>query len=200
MIKHITKSGSAGLLMFLPAAFLTISSLLAEGAEMAAIYDIPVTTIGGEETTLQQYAGKVMMIVNVASKCGFTGQYEGLQALYEKYADAGLVVLGFPSNDFLGQEPGTEAEIMQFCKLNYGVTFPLFAKIKVKAGKGQHPLYRWLTGSETNPEFAGKISWNFNKFLIGRDGKMLDRFDSRDKPRDKKVVEAVERALGSAAE
>ncbi len=165
------------------------------GEEMAAIYKIPVTTIQGEETTLQQYAGKVLFIVNVASKCGFTGQYEGLQALYEQYTEQGLVVLGFPANDFLGQEPGNEEEIMEFCTLNYGVAFPMFSKITVKEGEDQHPLYQWLTGKDTNPVFAGKITWNFNKFLIGRDGRVLARFGSRDQPQDPKVIDAIVSAL-----
>lgn len=184
-------------LLFLAMTFALINTY--GGEEMAAIYKFPVTTIQGEETTLQQYAGKVLFIVNVASKCGFTGQYEGLQALYEKYAEQGLVVLGFPANDFLGQEPGTEEEIMEFCTLNYGVTFPMFSKITVKEGDDQHPLYQWLTGKDTNPEFAGKIAWNFNKFLIGRDGRVLARFGSRDRPQDPKVIDAIVNALGAAA-
>jgi glutathione peroxidase len=139
--------------------------------------------------------GKVLLIVNVASKCGFTGQYEGLQELYTTYSNRNFAVLGFPANDFLGQEPGTEAEIQSFCTLTYGVTFPMFAKILVK-GKDMHPLYKFLTSKETNPEFGGAISWNFNKFLIGRDGATVGRFGSRTKPEDKELVEAVEKALG----
>ncbi len=164
---------------------------------MSSLYDIPVVRITGEATSLRQYEGKVLLIVNVASKCGFTGQYEGLQALYGKYADRGLVVLGFPANDFLGQEPGTEEEIQTFCKLNYGVTFPLFAKIVVKDVADQHPLYRFLTDKRTNPAHAGEITWNFNKFLVGRDGTILNRFGSRTKPDDADLVAAIEQALGA---
>lgn len=161
---------------------------------MASLYTIPIQTITGEETTLEQYRGKVLLIVNTASKCGFTGQYEGLQALYETYRDQGLVILGFPSNDFLRQEPGTNEEIQSFCKLNYGVTFPLFAKISVK-GKGQHPLYRFLTRPETNPKHNGKITWNFNKFLIGRQGEIKNRFGSRTKPQSDKLLQELKAAL-----
>jgi glutathione peroxidase len=170
---------------------------LSGGCAMAgAVLDFRVRGIDGNEVDLAAYRGKVVMIVNVASKCGFTPQYTGLQKLYESYADRGFVILGFPANNFLGQEPGTNAEIRQFCTLNYGVTFPMFAKISVK-GKDIHPLYQFLTGKETNPEFAGKVTWNFNKFLIGRDGRIITRFGTRVKPLDSKVTEAVERALGA---
>lgn len=161
---------------------------------MNRLYDIEVDTIGGQPISLDTYKGKVILIVNTASKCGFTGQYEGLQALYDKYQTQGLVVLGFPANDFLYQEPGTNEEIQSFCKLNYGVTFPVFAKISVK-GKNQHPLYQYLTSQETNPEFGGKISWNFNKFLVGREGKILARFGSRTKPEDPELIARLETAL-----
>lgn len=161
---------------------------------MTSLYDIQVETITGETVTLESYRGKVLLIVNTASKCGFTGQYEGLQTLYTQYADRGFVILGFPSNDFLGQEPGTEEEILSFCKLNYGVTFPLFAKGPVK-GKNQQPLYQYLTDKTTNPKFSGKISWNFNKFLIGRDGTILGRFGSRTKPQDPNLIAQIEAAL-----
>ena len=127
-------------------------------------YDIEAKTIAGEPVKMEQYKGQVLLIVNTASKCGFTGQYDGLQKLYETYQDKGFVILGFPSNDFMGQEPGTNEEIQSFCKLSYGVTFPMFEKIAVK-GKDPHPLYAYLTSKQTNPEFSGKISWNFNKFL-----------------------------------
>lgn len=164
-----------------------------------SVHDFTATSLDGKTIALADYQGKVLLIVNVASKCGFTGQYEGLQKLYEKYQNQGLVILGFPANDFLGQEPGTNDEIQQFCTLNYGVTFPMFAKISVK-GKDMHPLYAYLTSEETNPGFGGAISWNFNKFLIGRDGKVLARFGTRTKPEDKKLVEAVEQALHSPSE
>ena len=158
---------------------------------MKSIYDIEATTITGETIKLEAYKGKTLLIVNTASKCGFTGQYDGLQALYETYKDNEFVVLGFPSNDFLKQEPGSDDEIASFCKLNYGVTFPMFGKISVK-GDEQHPLYTFLTSKETNPEFSGKISWNFNKFLISPDGTIISRFGSRTKPSDKDLIEAIE--------
>jgi len=157
-------------------------------------YDIEANTITGEPVKMEAYKGKVLLIVNTASKCGFTGQYDGLQNLYEKYGDQGFVILGFPSNDFLSQEPGTNDEIASFCKLNYGVTFPMFQKIVVK-GKGQHPLYAYLTSEQTDPEFAGKISWNFNKFLISSDGKIVNRFGSRTAPDDPELIAAIEGEL-----
>jgi len=158
------------------------------------IYDFTLNDIDGNPVSLGGYREKVMLIVNVASKCGYTYQYETLESLYKKYRDKGLVVLGFPSNDFLGQEPGSNAQIKEFCTLTYGVTFPMFSKISVK-GRKMHPLYQFLTSKATNPKFAGKITWNFNKFLIGADGAILARFSNRDKPDDAAVVEAVESAL-----
>jgi len=161
---------------------------------MSQIYDFTMRDIDGKDVTVSAFKGKVLLIVNVASKCGFTGQYEGLQKLYTTYTNRGLVVLGFPANDFLRQEPGTDAEIKNFCTLTYGVTFPMFAKISVK-GKDIHPLYAFLTSKESNPKFGGAISWNFNKFLIGRDGTVVGRFGSRTKPDDKELIAAVEQAI-----
>ncbi len=166
-----------------------------EGA-MTNIYDFTMQDIDGRKVSLSDYKGKVLLVVNVASKCGFTGQYAGLEALYKTHKDRGLVILGFPANNFLGQEPGTEAEIKAFCTLTYGVTFPMFAKISVKGGD-MHPLYKFLTSKETNPRFSGAISWNFNKFLIGRDGAVLGRFGSRTKPESKELAAAVEQALNA---
>jgi glutathione peroxidase len=163
---------------------------------MTNIYDFTMRDIDGKDVNLSAFKGKVLLIVNVASKCGFTGQYAGLEKLYTTYTNRGFVVLGFPANDFLGQEPGTEAEIKTFCTMTFGVTFPMFAKIGVK-GKDIHPLYAFLTSKETNPKFAGTISWNFNKFLIGRDGVIVGRFGTRTTPDDKELVEAVEKALQS---
>ena len=157
-------------------------------------YTFEVETIGGTLTNLAPYQGKVALVVNVASKCGFTKQYAGLQRLYETYRERGLVLLGFPSNDFLGQEPGSNAEIQQFCTLTFGVTFPLFAKIRVK-GADKHPLYAWLTDGSLHPGLGGEISWNFNKFLIGRDGKPVARFGSRTAPDAPELIEAIEKAL-----
>jgi glutathione peroxidase len=164
-----------------------------------SIYEHSVKTITGEEIKLENYKGKVLLIVNVASKCGFTGQYAPLQALYEKYKDQGFYVLGFPCNNFLSQEPGTEAEIQTFCDLNYHVTFPMFEKIDCK-GPTQSQLYAFLTSEKTNPQFAGKIGWNFNKFLIGRDGKILNRFGTRVSPDAKEVDDAVQAALAAPAQ
>ncbi|MEI8122715.1 MAG: glutathione peroxidase [bacterium] len=161
---------------------------------MNSIYDFKVNQIDGVPVTLAAYKGKVMLVVNVASRCGFTGQYAGLQKLYETYKDRGLVVLGFPANDFLGQEPGTNPEIAQFCSLKYHVTFPMFEKIEV-TGRNQHPLYHYLTDKTTNPEFSGKVTWNFNKFLIGREGHILARFGSRVSPDDKDLKTAIEKAV-----
>ncbi len=160
-----------------------------------SIYEIEAKTIAGETVKLETYKGQPMLIVNTASKCGFTGQYEGLQELYDTYKDRGFVILGFPSNDFMKQEPGSNEEIASFCRINYGVTFPMFEKIAVK-GADQHPLYAYLTSKTTNPEFGGKISWNFNKFLISADGRIAARFGSRTKPQDEKVIAAIEAELG----
>jgi len=165
-------------------------------AAMTNVYDFTMRDIDGQDVSLSAFKGKVILVVNVASKCGFTGQYAGLETLYRAYTNRGFVVLGFPANDFLGQEPGTEAEIKSFCTLTYGVTFPMFAKISVK-GKRIHPLYAFLTAKETNPEFGGAISWNFNKFLIGRDGAIVARFGSRVAPGDKKLAAAIEKALAA---
>lgn len=162
--------------------------------KMKSIYDFTVKDIDGKDQKLEQYKGKAIMIVNVASRCGFTPQYSGLQKIYQQYRDKGLVILGFPANNFLGQEPGSNEEIKQFCSVNYQVTFPMFSKISVK-GKDIAPLYKYLTEKETNPDFAGDISWNFNKFLIDRQGKIAARFGSRTTPEDEEVIRAIEQAL-----
>jgi len=154
--------------------------------------------IEGKEVDLAQYKGKVLLVVNVASKCGHTGQYAALEDLYGRRKDAGFAVLGFPANDFLWQEPGTDAEIRQFCSRKYNVTFPLFSKIHVK-GKEIDPLYAWLTSRKSSPEGPGKISWNFEKFLIGRDGKVVARFAPATVPDDPKVLAAVEAELAKPA-
>jgi glutathione peroxidase len=164
-----------------------------EGAKRS-IYDFTVKDIDGRDVDLGSYKGSVLLIVNVASKCGFTPQYEGLQKLYETHKDKGLVILGFPANDFLWQEPGTDKEIKSFCTLKYNVTFPMFAKISVK-GSDQHPLYAFLTDKQANPSVDGKISWNFNKFLVARDGRVIRQFGSRTKPLADELVKAVEAAL-----
>lgn len=187
-------------LIFAFVTILTTSTLAAKAdgtapeQEPESVLDFTMPLIDGTPTPLSNFKGKVILIVNVASKCGFTGQYDGLQKLYEKYKDDGFTVLGFPANNFLGQEPGTNKEIATFCRTNYGVTFPMFSKISVK-GKDKHPLYKFLTEKETNPEFSGEISWNFNKFIIGKDGKVAARFGSMTSPSSKKLVKAIEEAL-----
>lgn len=161
---------------------------------MANIYEFSVKTIDGKDKTLADYKGKALLIVNVASKCGLTPQYKGLEELHEKYGPKGLVVLGFPANEFGAQEPGTESEIQRFCTANYGVKFDMMSKVVVK-GAGIHPLFAYLTGSDTDPKFAGEIKWNFNKFLIGKDGTIVDRFEPKVEPLSLEVTKAVERAV-----
>ena len=164
--------------------------------EVKSIYDFALKDINGKEVKLDQFRGKVALIVNTASKCGYTPQYEGLQKIYDQHKDQGFIVLGFPANNFKGQEPGTDEEIKEFCSLRYNVTFPMFAKISV-GGEDKHPLYKYLTEKETNPQFAGEIKWNFNKFLVDKNGRIIARFDSGDKPESDKVVQAIEQALKS---
>jgi glutathione peroxidase len=159
-----------------------------------SIYDIDVMDIDGKDVNLGKYKDQVVMFVNTASQCGYTPQYKGLQAIYDKYKDRGFVILGFPANNFGGQEPGSNEEIKEFCTLKYKVTFPMFAKISVK-GDDTHPLYKYLTSTETNPKFAGDISWNFNKFLANGDGEIIARFSSKETPESKEVLNAIEQAL-----
>ena len=161
---------------------------------MAAIYDFSVKDIHGKEQKLDRYRDKVVLIVNVASKCGFTPQYAGLESLYERYREKGFEILGFPANDFLWQEPGSDQEIKQFCSTKYGVSFPIFSKITVK-GKNIHPLYKFLTEKETDPDHSGKITWNFNKFLVDRAGKVIDRWESKVEPMGDTIPKVVEKAL-----
>jgi glutathione peroxidase len=167
-----------------------------ESVKMAekSVLEFTMKNIDGKDVKLDEYRGKVLLIVNVASKCGYTPQYEGLEAIYRKYKDQGLIVMGFPANNFLGQEPGTNEEIKTFCKTRYDVTFPMFSKISVK-GDDIHPLFRFLTSKETNPEFSGDISWNFNKFLVDRTGKVVDRFATGEKPESEKIALALEKTL-----
>jgi glutathione peroxidase len=182
-------------------------------SEMTSILDIPVERIDGTAASLAEHAGKVVLVVNVASKCGFTPQYAGLQTLYEQHREKGLVICGFPANDFSEQEPGANAEIQSFCQLNFGVSFPMYAKI-VATGEGRHPLYSALTASA--PEVTGDTSglrqhlvdfgavptappevlWNFEKFLVGRDGKVVARFAPDVAPEDARLVGAIEAELG----
>jgi glutathione peroxidase len=158
-----------------------------------SLHDIPLTLIDGTPTTFGRFAGKTVLVVNVASKCGFTPQYAGLEALHRRFADDGLVVLGLPCNQFLNEEPGTEADIAEFCDLNFGVTFPLTAKIDVR-GKHQHPLYAELTRFKKGV-LPGLVKWNFEKFLVNAHGAVVDRFASTVEPESEQLVTAIEKAL-----
>ena len=158
------------------------------------LYDIPVTTIDGRETTLAEWAGHVLLIVNVASECGLTAQYRALQELQEEFAMRGFFVLGFPCNQFGGQEPGTEEQIADFCDANYGVTFPLFAKIDVN-GESAHPLYRRLTQVADADGEAGDVAWNFEKFVIDDSGEIVGRFRPRTEPDDDAIIDLIEEHL-----
>jgi len=158
------------------------------------IYEFGATTIDGGACSLRDYAGKVLLVVNVASQCGLTPHYKGLQELYANFRDRGLAVLGFPCNQFGGQEPGTETEIKSFCETRYGVTFPLFAKIDVN-GSNRHPLYAFLTAQPTQPDGPGDIQWNFAKFLVDRSGKVAARFAPTTKPVSDEIVTAIEALL-----
>lgn len=153
--------------------------------------NIPFKTIDGADASLADFKGEVLLIVNVASRCGYTPQYEGLQKLHQTYKDRGLVILGFPANNFANQEPGSNEEIAQFCKVNYGVTFPMMSKISVK-GRDKHPLFVELTEKSDLP---GEIKWNFSKFLIDHEGRLVARFGSRVKPSSKKLVGQIEKLL-----
>jgi glutathione peroxidase len=159
-----------------------------------SIHELELPRLNGKPESLSAYSGKVVLAVNVASRCGFTPQYAGLQALQDRYADRGFTVLGFPCNQFFHQEPGTAEQIQEFCSLNYGVKFPLFAKLDVK-GEGQHPLYSLLSETADDSGKAGNVSWNFEKFLVGRDGRVVRRFRSKVTPEDPRIVEAVESLL-----
>jgi glutathione peroxidase len=162
--------------------------------QQRTIHDIELPTLGGKAESLGAYAGKVVLAVNVASKCGLTPQYAGLQALQDKYSARGFTVLGFPSNQFFNQEPGNADQIQSFCSVNYGVTFPLFAKLDVKGSK-QHPLYAILSDFPDDSGKAGDVTWNFEKFLVGRDGRVVRRFRPKVVPEDPKIVEAIESLL-----
>ncbi len=160
---------------------------------MTTLSDFTATTLSGEEKPLSDYAGQVVLVVNTASRCGFTPQYAGLEELYRDLRDDGLVVLGFPCNQFGAQEPGTEEEIGEFCQLNYGVTFPMFAKVDVN-GDDAHPLFRWLK-SERKGLLGGRIKWNFTKFLLGRDGAVLARYSPNTEPAD--LADDIRQALAA---
>ena len=162
--------------------------------QAGSIYDVELPRLSGKPESLADYAGKVVLAVNVASRCGFTPQYAGLEALYERYSSRGFTVLGFPCNQFFHQEPGTSEQIQEFCSVNYGVTFPMFSKIDVK-GPQQHPLYAILSVAPDDTGKAGNVAWNFEKFLIDRDGHVKRRFRSRVVPDDQRLVGAIEGLL-----
>ncbi len=159
-----------------------------------SILEFKMKDIDGNDVKLDKYKGNVLLVVNTASKCGYTPQYEGLETIFKKYNAQGFYVLGFPANNFGGQEPGSEAEIKEFCTTKYKVSFPMFAKISVK-GEDQDPLYKFLTSMDTDPEFAGDITWNFNKFLIDKNGQVVARFSSQDTPESEAVTNAIEKYL-----
>lgn len=176
-------------------ALLSLLVLSLNARAAASLYDIPLKDIDGRPATLKAYEGKVLLIVNVASKCGFTRQYKTLEAIHRQYAPQGFTVLGFPCNDFGGQEPGTNAEIKEFCHAKFNTTFPMFDKLSVKPGPDQHPLYAALTGPQS--PFPGNIKWNFGKFLISRDGRIIARFQSADEPDADKLTQAIQAALAA---
>ena len=165
---------------------------LAHGA--SSVHEFTMKSLDGKQVPLASFKGKVMLVVNVASQCGYTYQYEGLQALYVKYKDRGLVLAGFPANNFGEQEPGTDEEIGAFCRSKFGVTFPMFSKISVK-GADKAPLYQFLTDPRANPRTGGEIQWNFTKFLVDRSGKVLRRFEPEVEPESKEIQAAIEAAL-----
>ncbi len=169
------------------------ASKSAKPANAKSLHDVKLVTIDGEKTSLGAYEGKVLLVVNVASRCGLTPQYKGLEALHRKYKDKGFAVLGFPCNDFGRQEPGSNEEIKEFCSKRFAVSFPMFDKLVVKAGPKQHELYARLTGK--NGAFPGNVKWNFGKFLIAPDGSPLARFEPREKPDSQKITTVIEKSL-----
>src|SRR6266853_3659548 len=175
---------------------LSVSLCLLSAAAFAAssVHEFTLDALNGTPAPLANFKGKVLLVVNVASQCGYTYQYEALQALYAKYKDQGFVIAGFPANNFGGQEPGSNAEIGAFCKSKFGVTFPMYSKISV-AGKDKAPLYQFLTDKSANPKTGGEIQWNFTKFLVDRNGKVIARFEPAVEPQSKELTSAVEGAL-----
>ncbi len=182
------------LLILILGIILFRSAPKAYSAEGAYVLGHKMKDIDGTEVDLSQYEGRVLMIVNVASKCGLTSQYDDLVTIHKQYRDKGFEILGFPANDFLGQEPGTNKEIKTFCRLNYDVEFKMFSKISVK-GKDIAPLYKQLTSKQENGSFGGKIRWNFDKFIIGKNGKVAARFAPTTKPTSEKIIAAIEKEL-----
>ncbi len=158
--------------------------------EAQSFYELKATDINGETFDFEQLKGKKVIIVNTASKCGFTPQYKDLEKLYQRYKDKNFIIIGFPANDFLKQEPGTDAEIKSFCSLNYGVSFPMMSKIHVK-GKKKHPVYQWLTEKDRNKAFSSRVKWNFQKYFIDENGKLLEVFSPKTKPLSEKIVKLI---------
>ena len=189
----------AALFFVAGAVSLTVAPQTVSAAEKkeSSVLEFQVKDIDGKTVDLSKFKGEVLLIVNTASKCGLTPQYEALEALYEKNKDKGFSILAFPANEFGRQEPGTDSEIKEFCSSKYNVTFPVFSKIVVK-GKDIHPLYQFLTSKETDPKFSGEIGWNFAKFLVNRKGEVIARFDPRVKPDSDEVTKAIEKALAEA--
>jgi len=173
---------------------LGMAALMGAAAMGATVHDFTMKAIDGKPVALSQFKGQVMLVVNVASQCGFTPQYEGLEKLYETYKAQGFVIAGFPANNFGEQEPGTDTEIQTFCRSKYGVTFPMFSKISV-SGADKASLYRFLTDTAAHPKTGGEIQWNFTKFLVDREGKVIQRFEPSVEPLSKEVISAVEAAL-----
>lgn len=173
---------------------LVSEATMSDAPKAKSVLDFTMKDIDGKDVKLKKYKGEVLLIVNTASKCGYTPQYEGLQTIYDEYKSQGFTILGFPANNFGGQEPGTESEIKEFCESKYKVKFPMFAKVSVK-GEDQDELFKFLTSKETNPSFAGDISWNFNKFLVDRKGNVVARFSSKDSPESYAVKQAIEKYL-----
>jgi glutathione peroxidase len=185
---------SGGMMTKLLCFLLFVTAATAMAADKS-IYDFTLNTIDGQPAPLSAYEGKVVLLVNVASRCGFTPQYKALEAVYEKYKDRGLVIVGIPANNFGSQEPGTNQEIKTFCSSKYNVTFPMMSKISVK-GSDEAPLYQFLTDKAAHPQTGGDIQWNFTKFLIGADGHILARFEPDVTPDSPQVISAIEAALG----
>jgi glutathione peroxidase len=184
----------AGILIFQVAKIKGEEMEKREPLKEKSIYEFTMKSIDGKDVSIDHYKGKVLMIVNVASRCGYTYQYEGLEKVYNKYKDQGFEILGFPANNFGSQEPGSNQEIATFCKSKYSVSFPMFSKISVN-GSDINSFYRFLTEPATDPQFSGEITWNFNKFLIDKNGNIVGRFDSGNEPDSQAVTGAIEKAL-----
>jgi glutathione peroxidase len=181
-------------LALLTLAFSMAAAALAAPPDAKSVYDFTLKSIDGQPTPLSEYHGKALLLVNVASRCGFTPQYTALEAVYEKYKSRGLVIVGVPANNFMGQEPGTNEEIKTFCTKKYNVTFPMMSKLSVK-GDDQTPLYQFLTSKSADPKFGGEIQWNFTKFLFDRNGNPVARFEPKVTPDSPEVTAAIEAAL-----